>query len=166
MPGFIAERKCSRVQGDGSRVPDWGAGGHAHAETKRADWRSAPCENTMRSALCQRGGGRGAVKAVPRLCGTEVIVHVLDVLHARVVEPVFQGAKALFAVDGDGVLPSGAAAENAGEVDAGLGSELERLGEHVVGHAGGKIDERALGDGGGAAEVVFGLIAGVGGLAL
>ncbi len=47
-----------------------------------------------------------------------------------------------------------------------FGGEFERFEEDVVADAGGQIDERLLGDGSGAAEMLLGFVARVGGFAL
>ena len=77
-----------------------------------------------------------------------------------------EGLCALLGEDGDAVFPGGAAAEDAVELGAGLAGELEGLDEDGVGDAGGEIDEGLVGHGFGVAEVLQGLGAGVGLLAL
>src|SRR6266480_7255704 len=57
------------------------------------------------------GEGRsrsGAIEREPRLCRGQAAVHVFDVFHALIVEPVFERLHAMFAVDGDSVLPGSA----------------------------------------------------------
>src|SRR5690606_30400477 len=88
-----------------------------------------------------------------------------DVLDAAILEPGLKGLDALLAVDGDAVLPGGAAAEHAGEGRAGLSGELERLAEDLVGHTGAEIDEGLLRDAGRLLEQLLGLLAAVGLLA-
>ena len=77
-----------------------------------------------------------------------------------------EGFCTLLGVDGDAVLPGGAAAEDAVELGAGLAGQLEGLDEDGVGDAGGEIDEGLVGHALGVAEVLQGLGAGVGLFAL
>src|ERR1700722_1584573 len=78
---------------------------------------------------------------VPGVGVLEGVVDVVDVFYAGGVEPVFEGLCSLLGVDGDAVLPGGAAAEDAVEAGSGFGGELEGLDEDGVGDAGGEIDE-------------------------
>ena len=57
---------------------------------------------------------------VPGVGLLEGVVDVVDVFYAGGVEPVFEGLWALLGVDGDAVLPGGAAAEDAVEAGAGF----------------------------------------------
>jgi hypothetical protein len=66
----------------------------------------------------------------------EGVVDVGDVFYAGGVEPVFEGLGTLLGVDGDAVLPGGAATEDAVEGGAGLDGKLEGFDEDGVGDAG------------------------------
>jgi len=73
---------------------------------------------------------------VPGVGAFQGLVDVVDVFYAGGVEPVFEGLGALLGVDGDAVLPGGAAAEDSVEGGAGFYGELEGLDEDGVGDAG------------------------------
>src|SRR4051812_35558884 len=125
-------------------------------------------QNSFQSArfssimLLQRGHGGCAVEAVPRLGSCETLVDVLYVSDAGVSKPILESLNALFGVNRNAFFPGGAAAQHAGEIGVGFGSELERFVESVIAHASGKVDERLLGEGCGAQEVLFGFFARVG----
>src|ERR1700733_4777050 len=111
-------------------------------------------ERLLRLVAEGRGVG-GAVEAVPRLGGGEVRVHVFDIFHALIGEPIFEGLQAGLGVDGHRILPRGAPAEDARKRSAGFGGEIERLSEHVIRNARRKIDERLARRSGGFAEKIF-----------
>ncbi len=97
---------------------------------------------------------------VPGVGLFEGVVDVVDVFDAGGVEPVFEGLGALLGVDGDAVLPGGAAAEDSVEAGAGFDGEFEGFDEDGVGDAGREIDEGLVGHGGGVAEVLQGFLRG------
>src|SRR5260370_19103659 len=78
---------------------------------------------------------------VPGVGLLEGVVDVVDVFYAGGVEPVFEGLRALLGVDGDAVLPGGAAAKDPVEAGAGFDGEFEGLDEDGVGDAGREGDE-------------------------
>ena len=117
-------------------------------------------------ALTEFGQALGAVLQVPGAGGLQGVVDVVDILHAGGFEPTAEGFLSLLGKDGDAVLPGGATAEHAVELGARLARELEGLDEDRVGDASGEVDERFVGHGFGIAEVLQGLGAGVGLLAL
>ncbi len=57
---------------------------------------------------------------VPGVGLLEGVVDVVDVFYSGGIEPVFEGLGAVLGVDGDAVLPGGAAAEDAVEAGAGF----------------------------------------------
>ena len=63
--------------------------------------------------ISKSGGGTGAVKTEPGLGGFQARIHIVDIFHALVIEPVFEGFHALLGIDGDAFFPGGAAAEDA-----------------------------------------------------
>src|ERR1700756_832070 len=80
--------------------------------------REAPRGDSRRCVLvAEKGSGEGCLGyldlVVPGVRGFERLVDVLDVFDAGRVEPIFKGLGALLRVDGDAVLPGGAAAEHA-----------------------------------------------------
>src|SRR5580704_10210280 len=116
-------------------------------------------------AVLREGRNRGyAVEGEPRLRCGQPAVDVVDVFHALVVQPVFQGLYALLAVDGHGILPGSAAAEDARKIHTRFGSEVQSFRERIVAHAGGKIDEGFLRGGRSLAEKVLGFVARVRGV--
>src|SRR5208282_742067 len=76
-----------------------------------------------------------SVDRVPRSCGFQAIVHVIDVLYAFIFQPLPESIRAVFRVDGDAFLPRGASAEHAVEFHARLGCQLQRLGKLGIAHA-------------------------------
>ena len=103
---------------------------------------------------------------MPGMSLFEGVVDVGDVFDAGGVEPVFEGFGALLGIDGDAVLPGGAAAEDTVEGGTRLDGQFEGFDEDRVGDAGREVDEGLVRHGGGVAEVLQGLGAGVGYLAL
>ena len=102
----------------------------------------------MRSRwACLSGDGASlhAEAFMPRGGGFERGVDVLNIANAFILQPIFKGLGALLGVDGDAVLPGGAAAEDAVEGGAGLARQLQGFDEDGVGDAGRKIDERLAG---------------------
>src|SRR6185312_8030389 len=67
-----------------------------------------------------------------------------DVLYAFVVHPVGKGFFALLGEDGNTISPGRTSAEDAVELHARFGRQLECLRELVVAHAGREIDKRLL----------------------
>src|SRR5579872_7531934 len=98
---------------------------------------------------------------VPGTGGFQRAVDVLDVLDALRLEPIPERRCALLRVDGDAVLPGGAAAEHAVEAGAGLGCQFQRLDEDRVRNAGREIDEWLVRRGGRYPEMLQRLGAGV-----
>src|SRR6185437_10457757 len=66
---------------------------------------------------------------IPGVGGLERAVYVVDVLNARGVQPLLEGLGALLGIDGDAVLPGGAAAENSVEAGSAFRRQLQRLNE-------------------------------------
>src|ERR1019366_8610771 len=61
------------------------------------------------------------VDRVPRGCGLQAIVYVIDVLYAFILQPLPESIGAVFRVNGDTVFPGGASAEHAVEFHTRLG---------------------------------------------
>ena len=99
----------------------------------------------MRSRWWYLSGDGASLHAeafMPRGGGFERGVDVLNVAHAFILQPIFKGLGTLFGIDGDAVLPGGAAAQNAVEFSAGFARQFQGFDEHWIGDAGGKINER------------------------
>ena len=94
--------------------------------------------------------------------GLQVVVDVVDVLHAFGLEPLAEGGCALLGVDRNAVLPGGAAAQDAVELHSGFSGQFERLAELRVADAGRQINERLGGDVGGFVEQLDRFFLGVG----
>src|SRR5215510_15079921 len=79
-----------------------------------------PCKiqkaENLRSDQCRLA----AIKRVPRGRGLQLVVHVLDVLHAFTLEPLPESGSALLRVHRDAFLPSCPPAEHAVELHARL----------------------------------------------
>ena len=82
------------------------------------------------------------VERVPRSCGLQLGVDIVDVLHSFGLEPLAEGVGTVLRIDGDSILPGGAAAENAIELYAGLAGEFEGLAELGVADSRRQINKR------------------------
>ena len=72
---------------------------------------------------------------VPGVGTLQGLIDVVDVFYTGGVEPILEGLGALLGVNGDAVLPGGAAAEDAVEAGAGFDGELEGFDKDWVGDA-------------------------------
>src|SRR5712692_4744206 len=105
---------------------------------------------------------RSPIEAVPGPRRLQARVHGLDVGHSFAGEPLLKRREAFFGVYRYAVFPSGAAAEYAGEMDAGFGGPLERLGELLVADTGAEVNEGPAGGLGGGAVALQGFLPGIG----
>src|SRR5712692_8770062 len=85
-----------------------------------------------------------------------------DIADAFGFEPPIERGDAVAGVDGDALLPDGAAAEDAGVARAGFGGEFQGCDELVDADAGAEVDVGAAGDGVDGAKAVERFGAGVG----
>src|ERR1700733_13309932 len=109
--------------------------------------------------LRQSSRRTSAIKAKPRLRRHKFRVHVVNILDAFVLQPVFQRFRALLRVNRNAFLPSRAPAEPPREIHAGFRGKLKRFGENVVIHARRKINERFLRCRRSLTKMIFGLVA-------
>lgn len=93
---------------------------------------------------------------VPPWLGTlgQDLIEGLDVGNTTIKQPGIECLGAFGGVDGNAILPGGTATQHAGELRTGLGSNLKRLAEDLIGHAGAQVDERLAGGLTGLAEEV------------
>src|SRR6478672_1717073 len=94
------------------------------------------------------------------------LVEHLDVLDAAILQPGMQRADTFLAIDGDAILPGGAATEHAGEARSSLRCQLQRLAEDLVGDARAQVDERLAGSASDLVEEPERIGAAIGSLAL
>src|SRR4051812_48353857 len=83
-----------------------------------------------------------AVDFVPRACRLQRVIHCLDVFQAFGFEPFAERSRALLSENGNTVGPSGASAENAVVLHAGLADEAQRFSKLGIAYASREIDER------------------------
>src|ERR1700678_326718 len=76
------------------------------------------------------------INRMPRGCGLQLFVDVMDVLYALGFQPLAESLCPLFGVDGNAVLPGRASAEHAVELHARFSGEFEGLAEFCVADAG------------------------------
>src|SRR5579864_8783959 len=89
--------------------------------------------------------------------GFQLVVDVVDVLHAFGFQPLAEGGSTLLGVDGNAVFPGGAAAEDAIELHTRFSGKFQRLAELRVADASREVNEGLGGDAGGFVEEVDGL---------
>src|ERR1039458_3154869 len=82
------------------------------------------------------------VNRMPRSCGLQFSVDVVDVLHALGLQPLAERIGALLGIDGDSIFPGRPPAEDAVELHARFSSQFERLAEFRVADSCRKINER------------------------
>src|SRR6266403_4521949 len=81
------------------------------------------------------------INRVPRGCGLQFVVDVVDVPHALGFKPLPECRGALLGIDRDTIFPGGASTKDAVEPHARFSRKLERLAEFRVADPGRKINE-------------------------
>src|SRR4029077_16082516 len=115
-----SEEECGSDESEfSSAVHRVGARGTSGAKTNFLGPRCRRAQNpAIPNLVRERGGGCGAVKAEPGLGGLQALIHVLDVLHALIIQPVFEGSGTLLGIHRNAFLPRCTAAEDTGEIRA------------------------------------------------
>src|SRR6266705_4612933 len=86
--------------------------------------------------------------------GLQLVVYIVDVLHAFSFKPIAESGCSLLGVNRDAFFPGGASAEDTVELYAGFAGQFERLAELSVAHTGREIDKRLGRNIGGGVEQV------------
>src|SRR4051794_28798699 len=86
------------------------------------------------------------VLLIPGFRRTNRFVNRVDVLHALILEPIFQGLHSGFRVNGDGFLPCRTSAQNTRIVGSRFRCHFQRLDELRIAHTGAQVDEGFLCD--------------------
>src|SRR5271157_1000744 len=76
-----------------------------------------------------------AIDRIPRRRRLQLVVDIVNVLHALGFEPLAEGGCAVLGVDGDAVFPRGAAAQDAVELHARFSGKFKSLAEFGVADA-------------------------------
>src|SRR5258708_10302380 len=93
--------------------------------------------------------------------GFQLVVDVVDVLHAFALKPFAERRRSLLRIDRDTIFPGRPAAEHAIELHTGFSREFERLAELRVADASREINERLGRDARSLVEVIDGFFLGI-----
>src|SRR5690348_11515357 len=107
-----------------------------------------------------------AIRRIPRLRGAQRFVHILNVFHALVRQPVLKSVQPLLRVHWNAVFPCCTSAEHARKIHSGLGGERQRFDERLVADPCRQIYEWLLGSSRGALEILNRLFFRIHGFAL
>src|SRR4029077_21039080 len=87
-------------------------------------------------------GRLSVVNRMPRGCGLQLAVDVVNILHALAFQPFAERGGALLGIDRNTLFPGGASTKNAVEFHSGFPRQFERLAEFGVAHPSREINER------------------------
>src|SRR6185312_5964455 len=99
-----------------------------------------------RGSLAGRRGSRQACLCMPGIGRSNGLVHGVNILHAFIVQPVFERLYTLLGIHGNALFPGRAAAQHTGVIGARFGGQLQGFHELRVANASAQIDKRLLRD--------------------